>query len=71
MKMWYVRRRAGLDTKTVVIIASWPGYWGSQYNYQPRERGWVELWPSQINAMGIQSLMDNVLPRASGVTAWW
>ena len=43
MKIWYVRRKAGWDTKTVVIIASWPAYWGGQATNFGGQ-GWQDLY---------------------------
>jgi hypothetical protein len=76
MTIWYVRRRAGRETKTVVIIASWPDYWGSRKDYyydaQNNPKGWYNLHPnSYINAISLQTLADHILPAAKGVDAWW
>jgi hypothetical protein len=67
MKIWYVRRRAGTETKSVVIIASEPLYWGSQ-----ARTGWKDMYPSSyINAMSLNSLASQVLPTGSGKAAEW
>lgn len=72
MRIWYVRRKAGQwETKTVVLIASWPDYWGSRYDYPDRQRGWYDLWRGYFDIMSLRSLADDVLPKAKGVDAWW
>jgi hypothetical protein len=76
MVIWYLRRRAGKVTKSLVIIASWPGYWLQQYNYQPPEKGWRELWPNPYQGrsyqrMYISDLIGAVLPNGEHDKAWW
>jgi hypothetical protein len=72
MKIWYVRRRASLETKSVVIIASFPLYWAGQHTNYGGKLGWQDMYPnSYINAMSLNSLANVVLPTGSGVTAWW
>ena len=71
MKIWYVRRKAGWDTKTVVIIASWPAYWGGQATNFGGQ-GWQDLYPnSYIQAISLNTLARNVIPIGSGKTAQW
>jgi hypothetical protein len=75
MKIWYVRRRAGKETKTVVIIASWPDYWDSRNDYYysaQNKKGWYDLYQnSYIEAISLQILANQILPNAKGVDAWW
>jgi hypothetical protein len=80
MRVYYVRRRVWSmppETKSVVIIASWPTYWQQNGNYfcrnwPPRAGdGWYNLWDANYNNMPLDGLADRVLLAASGVTAWW
>jgi hypothetical protein len=77
MRIWFVRRRAGLDRKSVVIIASFPSYWQGQYPaYQPPEKGWMDMWPAnwpQRHYIYLQELIDvaGVLSVGSGVDNKW
>jgi hypothetical protein len=76
MKIWYVRRRAGMETKTVVIIASWPDYWGSRNDYYydaaRYPKGWYDLYQNSYqNAISLQTLADQILPAGQGVSSWW
>ena len=71
MKIWYVRRKAGWDTKTVVIIASWPAYWGGQATNFGGQ-GWQDLYPnSYIQAISLNTLANQILTNAQQVAAWW
>jgi hypothetical protein len=70
MRIMYVRRRAGLETKTVVIIASWTDYWGQNYNWFGGNN-WYDLHQGYYNAQSLQALADQLLPTASGGQAWW
>jgi len=75
MRIWFVRRSAGLETKSVVIIASFPSYWGGQYPpYQPPEKGWIDMWPAnwpQRQAIYLADLVAGVLTVGSGEKARW
>jgi hypothetical protein len=70
MGIRYVRRRAGLETKTVVIIASDSAYWAPGGHFFGTNE-WRDLWPGYNQAISIETLANHVVPRAKGVNAWW
>lgn len=67
--IWFVRRRAGRDTKTVVIIACAYDYWGGAYT--DPGNGWRALQAGFLNGVLVQDLADRIVPSAKGVSAWW
>jgi len=78
MAIWYVRRKAGTFTKSVVSIAPLQRYWGVGFTQTQAEQpgGWYWLWTGTIRTnenikyITLQDLADQVLPRAKGVDAW-
>src|SRR3954471_19579726 len=74
MAIWYVRRSAGLSTKTVVSIASVQGYWKLQGN-APDQTGyrWYRLYTGWVmnGGIGLDTLRNDILPDAKGVKAWF
>jgi hypothetical protein len=73
--IWYVRRRAGLETKTVASLASLSQYWALVQD-DPRlvPGGWYQLYEGlELTgyALDLGILADWMLPRARGVTAWY
>jgi hypothetical protein len=74
MAIWYVRRTAGLSTKTVVSIASVQGYWNLQGNV-PEQSGyrWYRLYTgwTMNGGVSLDTLRNDILPDAKGVKAWF
>jgi hypothetical protein len=74
MAIWYVRRKAGFSTKTVVSIAPLQRYWRLAANNPAQVPGqWFPLWDQQIYNDGISlaDLRNKVLIGAQGITAWY
>jgi len=73
MAIWYVRRTAGLSTKTVVSIASVQGYWNLQGNV-PEQTGfrWYRLFTGWVmnGGVSLDTFQKDILPDAKGVKAW-
>ena len=74
MAIWYVRRTAGLSTKTVVSIASVQGYWNLQGN-APDQTGyrWYRLYTgwTMNGGVSLDTLRNDILPDAKAVKAWF
>lgn len=72
MNIWYVRRRAKLETKSVVIIADKDQYWGPSYKNTLGQKGWKEMCRGIVSGhVGLKELADNILPEGQGKTAEW
>jgi hypothetical protein len=71
LKIAYVRRRAGIETKSVVIIADFNLYWVGQYTNWGGQTGWIDMYPGYNQAISIDTLARNVIPIGSGKTAQW
>ena len=71
LAIWYVRRRSGSFTKTVVSVAPLQRYWGNQAT--PHNLNWRNLYPNQVYSGGISlsTLADNILPTVQGQAAWY
>ena len=71
--IWYLRRKAGSFTKSVVSIAPLGGYWGLEAN-DPSQvpGGWVSLFndPLPVSAIGLGRVKE-VLRGGQGVAAWY
>jgi hypothetical protein len=80
MAIWYVRRKAGTFTKSVVSIAPLERYWGPEVtarnSHVEQPGGWYWLWTGTIASneniqyISLEDLADQVLPRAKDVAAW-
>jgi hypothetical protein len=68
--IYFVRRTAGLETKTVVSIAPLD-YWGLPNYADDINQTWYRLWDGTSQNVGLQSLANTVLPRGKGVKAWY
>jgi hypothetical protein len=77
MALWYLRRKSGTFTKTVVSVAPLRRYWGLNANDPTQIHGqygnWYPLWDYVYydTAVDIAELASNALYRAQGVEAWY
>jgi hypothetical protein len=75
--LWYLRRKSGTFTKTVVSVAPLRRYWGldnndpaqihAQYGY------WYRLWDYEQydTALDLAEIANNALFNGQGVDAWY
>jgi hypothetical protein len=72
MVIWYVRRKAGWEKKTVACIASLSQYWGLAQNDPNQVPGqWYPLLENHISSgVGLDTLPD-VVERGRGVETWY
>jgi hypothetical protein len=71
--VWYIRRKAGTFTKTLVSISSLPLYWGLRVD-DPRQvsdaRGWYQLGVGFPDRVDLTYLRDTLLPYGRQHGAW-
>jgi hypothetical protein len=68
--IYFVRRKAGWETKTVVSIAPL-AYWGLPNYAADINQTWYQLWDGVIQTVGLDVLANTILPRGHGVNAWY
>jgi hypothetical protein len=68
--IYFVRRKAGLETKTVVSIAPLD-YWRLPSYVEHINQTWYRLWDGTIQNIDLRSLANTVLPRGKGVNSWY
>lgn len=68
--IYYVRRKAGLETKSVVSIAPLE-YWGLQNYANDIGQTWYKLWDGTTQSINLQYLANTILPLGKGVNAWY
>jgi hypothetical protein len=68
--LYYVRRKAGFETKSVVSIAPLD-YWGMPNYANDINQTWYQLWDGITQSTTLQFLANTILPSGKGVNAWY
>jgi hypothetical protein len=68
--IYFVRRKAGLETKTVVSIAPLD-YWRLPNYVENINQTWYRLWDGTTQSASLQYLANTILPRGKGINAWY
>jgi hypothetical protein len=71
LKIAYVRRRAGKETKSVVIIADLNLYWAGQLTNWGGQKGWIDMGAGFQQAISINTLARQTIWAGSGKSAEW
>jgi hypothetical protein len=83
--IWYLRRKAGNETKSLVLIAPKYRFLGvslddpaKNFDYRSRNDGWRfmgvskhEKLDANYTGLSLSWLIQEALPQGEGVTAWW
>ena len=80
--VWYLRRKAGTETKSLVLIAPKASFLGANhddpvvnYNYRTKSDGWrfmaVSKYDTWIIPPSLTWLITECLKQGEGVTAWY
>jgi hypothetical protein len=83
--IWYLRRKAGDGTKSLVLIAPKYRFLGvgfddpaKNFDYKSKKDGWRfmgiskhETLDTNYTGLSLSWLIQEALPLGEGVTAWW
>jgi hypothetical protein len=83
--IWYLRRKAGDETKSLVLIAPKYKFLGvgfddpaRNFDYKSKKGGWRFMGVSKhqkldanYTGLSLSWLIQEALPQGEGVTAWW